>query len=146
MTESFISFCFMTLIAKRLFNEGFVRAVALYSRIRGEYGTSQAVRAVKNLPAGAGDVRDMASIPGESQGQRNLVGYSPWGLKKSDMTETTQHAHTSFRGSSLPGSRDNFQISLWMIRESNPSPGTWDVSTNQDKEVNYRANYRHPGK
>ena len=97
MTKSFISFCFMTLIAKWLFNEGFVRAVASYSRIRGEHGTSQAVRAVKNLPAGAGDVRDVGSIPGESQGQRNLVGCSPWGLKKSDTTETTQHAHTSFR-------------------------------------------------
>ena len=26
-------------------------------------------------------------LPGESQGQRNLVGYSPWGCKESDMTE-----------------------------------------------------------
>ena len=26
-------------------------------------------------------------FPGESHGQRSLVGYSPWGLKKSDMTE-----------------------------------------------------------
>ena len=100
MTESFISFCFMTLIAKWLFTEGFVRAVSSYSRIRGEHGTSQAVRAVKNLPAGAGDVRDLGSIPGESQGQRNLVGYSPWGLRKSGTTETTQHAHTSFSCSS----------------------------------------------
>ena len=28
----------------------------------------------------------------ESHGQRNLVGYSPWGLKESDMTEATLHA------------------------------------------------------
>ena len=28
---------------------------------------------------------------GESQGQRNLVGYSPWGHKKSDTTEATKH-------------------------------------------------------
>ena len=27
-------------------------------------------------------------LPGESHGQRNLVGYSPWGRKGSDMTET----------------------------------------------------------
>ena len=27
------------------------------------------------------------SLPGESHGQRSLVGYSPWGHKKSDMTE-----------------------------------------------------------
>ena len=28
-------------------------------------------------------------LPGESHGQRNLVGYSPWGCKESDMTEAT---------------------------------------------------------
>ena len=26
-------------------------------------------------------------LPGESQGQRSLVGYSPWGPKQSDTTE-----------------------------------------------------------
>ena len=26
-------------------------------------------------------------MPGKSHGQRNLVGYSPWDLKESDMTE-----------------------------------------------------------
>ena len=26
-------------------------------------------------------------MPGESHGQRSLVGYSPWGYKESDMTE-----------------------------------------------------------
>ena len=30
-------------------------------------------------------------LPGNFQGQRSLAGYSPWGCKKSDMTE---HAHT----------------------------------------------------
>ena len=28
-------------------------------------------------------------LPGESHGQRSLVGYSPWGLIKSDLTEAT---------------------------------------------------------
>ena len=28
-------------------------------------------------------------LPGESQGQRSLVGYSPWGRKESDVTEVT---------------------------------------------------------
>ena len=28
-------------------------------------------------------------LPGESHGQRSLVGYSPWGRKESDMTEMT---------------------------------------------------------
>ena len=31
-------------------------------------------------------------LPGKSSGQRSLVGYSPWGLKESCMTETTEHA------------------------------------------------------
>ena len=30
-------------------------------------------------------------LPGESHGQRNLAGYSPWGHKESDMTEVTEH-------------------------------------------------------
>ena len=31
-------------------------------------------------------------LPGESHGQRRLVGYSPQGHKQSDRTEATQHA------------------------------------------------------
>ena len=31
-------------------------------------------------------------LPGRSQGQRSLVGVSPWDHKESDMTEMTQHA------------------------------------------------------
>ena len=61
---------------------------------------------VKNLPASAGDIRDLTSdpwvektpcsrkwqatpvfLPGESHGQRSLVGYSPWGHKELDTTE-----------------------------------------------------------
>ena len=61
---------------------------------------------VKNLPPNAGDTRDTGLIPGlgrppgggngnplsvflpgESHGQRTLVGYSPQGSKESDMTE-----------------------------------------------------------
>ena len=57
---------------------------------------------VKNLPAiqktwvpslGWGDPWRRARqptpvfLPGESHGQRSLVGYSPWGHKESDMTE-----------------------------------------------------------
>ena len=36
------------------------------------------------------------SYPGESHGQRSLVGYSPQGLKESDMTEATYHAQITF--------------------------------------------------
>ena len=28
-------------------------------------------------------------LPGESHGQKSLVGYSPWGHKESDMTKVT---------------------------------------------------------
>ena len=35
-------------------------------------------------------------LPGEFHGQRNLAGYSPWGCKELDMTEshTDQLTHT----------------------------------------------------
>ena len=69
---------------------------------------------IKNLPANAGDGGVMGSIYGlerspgegkgnplqysclaESHGQRNLAGYSPWGLKESDMTQgLSMHEHT----------------------------------------------------
>ena len=55
---------------------------------------------VKNPPANAGDTGDVSStpwrrewqptpvfLPGESHGQRSLVGYSLWGHKGWDMTE-----------------------------------------------------------
>ena len=32
-------------------------------------------------------------LPEKSHRQRSLVGYSPWGCKKLDMTEGTKHAH-----------------------------------------------------
>ena len=32
------------------------------------------------------------SLSENPQGQRNLVGYSPWGHKESDTTEATEHA------------------------------------------------------
>ena len=64
--------------------------------------------AVKNAPANTGDIRDVGSIPrsgrppGGRHGNplqysclknprrpRSLVGYSPWGHTKSDITEAT---------------------------------------------------------
>ena len=69
--------------------------------------TSQVMLLVQNLPANAGDIRDAGLIrgsgrspegshgnplqysPGESHGERSLVGYSPWGGKELDMTEAT---------------------------------------------------------
>ena len=61
---------------------------------------------VKNLPADAGDTRNIGlipgsgrspgeengnplqySLPGNFHAQRSLMGYSPWGYKESDITE-----------------------------------------------------------
>ena len=66
---------------------------------------------VKNPPAKAGDVGDAGSIlgkipwrrawqptpvflPGESHGQRSLVGYSSWRCKELDTTEVTARTHS----------------------------------------------------
>ena len=79
---------------------------------------SQLMLVVKNLFANAGNLRDKGSIPGSGsspqggngnplqysclenpQGQRSLMGYSPWGHKELEMTEATQHtAHTPLNG------------------------------------------------
>ena len=37
-------------------------------------------------------------LPGESHGERSLVGYSPQGCKESDMTETTDLSGTQYMG------------------------------------------------
>ena len=79
---------------------------------------SHVVLVVKNPPANAGDVRDQDSFPasgrspwrrvwlptpvffpGESHGQRSLVGYSPWSPKESDTTEqlNNNNKHLYFR-------------------------------------------------
>ena len=71
-------------------------------------GTYQVAPVVKNLPANAGDIRDVGLIPelgislggglgnslpvllpGESHRQRSLVDCSPWGHKELDMTKVT---------------------------------------------------------
>ena len=73
---------------------------------------SQVALVVNNPPASAGDVRDTGSIPGsgrspgegngnhspvflpgESHGQRSMVGYSPWSHKESDMTKQLTLLH-----------------------------------------------------
>ena len=70
------------------------------------FAASQVAREVRNLPANAGDIRNVGLVPGsgrspggghgnpvslagESHGQRSLVGYGPWGSTEPDKTETT---------------------------------------------------------
>ena len=76
---------------------------------------SQVVLVIKKLPANAGDIRDVGSIPGSgrssggghtthssilawriSHGQRSLAGYSPTDWKESETTEATKHTHMAF--------------------------------------------------
>ena len=70
---------------------------------------SQVVLVVKNLPANAGDIRDVGLIPGlgrspgggygtplqysclENPMLESLGGHSPWGHKESDTTIATYH-------------------------------------------------------
>ena len=58
---------------------------------------------VENPPASARDVRGLdilpgsgrspeKEMPGESQGQRHLEGYSPWGRTESDTEESPTEA------------------------------------------------------
>ena len=81
-------------------------------------GVSQVALVVKNRPANLGDskrhkfdtwVRKIPwrrawqptpeFLPGESHGQRHLVGYSQWGRKglDMDMTEVTEHAACTYK-------------------------------------------------
>ena len=101
---------------------------------------------VKNPPASAGDIRDTDLIPwsgtapggghGDSlqysclenlQGQRSLVGYSPWGHKESDTTERlSMHAHRKLEHPALQSEiryenmLDN--VRLPVTRDRNPVP------------------------
>ena len=36
-------------------------------------------------------------LPGKSHGQKSQVGYSPWGLKESDMTEWLNNTNSNYR-------------------------------------------------
>lgn len=46
-----------------------------------------------------------------------------------------------FRCPSPEWSGDNLWAALWIIRKSNHSPGTWDLSTSLNKAGDYAANY-----
>ena len=49
-------------------------------------------------------------LPGESHGQKSLVGYSPWGLKELDITEATYHACTLLALTNAKSLEGKFQI------------------------------------
>ena len=56
-------------------------------------------------------------LPGESHGQRSLVGYSPWGCKESDMTEhMSTHTH-SVRKGIVPPNNSLHGVKIYGIRK-----------------------------
>ena len=90
---------------------------------------SQVALVIENLPANAGDIRDMGLIPGSGRspggghgnplqysclesphGQRSLAGYSAQGHKELGTTEAIQHAHTFAFCNFLSF---NFHIGIW---------------------------------
>ena len=102
MTLSHLAYSF--LIFNRVRSKNYVLRIYYASGL-----ASQVALVVKKPPANAGDIREMGSIPrsggfpwrrvqqptpvflpGESQGQRSLVGYIPQGLKESDKTEVIE--------------------------------------------------------
>ena len=52
-------------------------------------------------------------LPGKSHGWRGLVGYSPWGLKESDMTEQLQFHFPVFRICRVEIPTDKIHIHNW---------------------------------
>ena len=78
-----------------------------YLKIIAKYiGASQVAPVVKNPPANVGRYKrcrfnprrrawqpSPLFLPGESHGQRSVVGYSPWCPRELNMTEVTERAH-----------------------------------------------------
>ena len=57
----------------------------------GATGDTSSIPGSERSPGG-GHGNPPSILPGESRGQRNLEGYSPWGHKESNMTEAMKHA------------------------------------------------------
>ena len=95
----------------------------------GKARASHVVPGEKNLSANAGDIRDARSmgkipwrrkwqptlvfLPGEPRGQGSLAGYSPWGRKESDTTETTERTHIPSAFGDQPG---GLNYGKWRLR------------------------------
>ena len=60
-------------------------------------------------------------LPGESHGQRKLVGYRPWGFKKSN---TTEHFHTFFFFLSVSKEARTLKMSTGQVKYWHSPPST----------------------
>ena len=82
-------------------------------------------------------------LPGEFQGQRSLVGYSPWGHKESDMTEQLTHIPICIcivNPMFLCGHIVCPQLYICIVYQPPPStwvlPGKKAISTSRDTHYN----------
>ena len=60
-------------------------------------------------------------LPGESHGQRSLVGYSPWGHKELDMPERLAHTYSGYPYKISQNNQDSFQqlpVVMWPHRDT----------------------------
>ena len=92
---------------------------------------------VKSLPANAGDTNRCGFDPwvrkipwrrkwqptpvflsGKSHGQRNLVGYSPWGCKESDMTEHKRRNRNIAAVKSLPALEGYWETKFYFVSKN----------------------------
>ena len=58
----------------------------------GDLGNVGSIPRLGRSPGGGKWQPTQEFLPGESHGQRSLVGYSPWGHIELDTTEVTEHA------------------------------------------------------
>ena len=122
----------------------------IYSSIIHSNQASQVALVVKDPSANAGDVRRWGfdpwvrkiswrrkwqptpvSLPGKCHGQRSLVGYSPWGCKKSDMTE-----HARIIAGKIVGPK---RLVTSQCLERLPSMGSWLPTGKNLRESNRRV-------
>ena len=77
-------------------------------------------------------------LPGEVHGQRNLVGYNPWGCKESDTTEWLTQTHK------LPTEKETKDVSNWKLEGQ--KVGTFlcsEITVNQIKNCIWKLLVRN---
>ena len=115
---------------------------------------------VKNLPASAGDARDLGLIPGsgrslgerkwqptpiflsgKSHRQRSLAGYSPWGHKRVGHNTVTKQKREScdFRDRHVPSSQQEY--SCWTCQKKRASNFSHKWSRFSNRHALIRAGY-----
>ena len=69
--------------------------IQYYLKVISNEGNLGLILGLGRSPGGGHDNPFQYSCLENTHGQRRLVGYSPWGLKESDTTESTKHTNTT---------------------------------------------------